>query len=435
MRIFPVAAVVLAGTLFSAGCFHLRSSAESSRYKPITLETKRKYKVIEHSYGAIYTDLTSELKKFQPKVYDENGIEVVVRTDIYDINKGRKWINEGQFFSNILSAITLTLWPNCSTQVNNYFIRIQVNNEKYGADNSFDLDRSIIEFEDNVLYFTPTGFLLSELSMPAQTKKRVAFSQIFSGENWVSDSARYTDFDRKPKLTAVNEIKAYLIADVLRNKIEARGFEPSEVLISKTDYIDRLIEARNHKRVQSKVQSSSSVVNTSMQQTVSASNEPKKYEYKILRLEKTATNDFEYEFEIAFPGGADLQTFRRISHELRNMIAEEYAEEHMTDIRNVQTSYPTQKISGNIVSGRVGVYEFEGISMSYDSNARRGTFSVKVVAGDFEATRRWVRKNIESIVADKNILIKTGERPPQAHYKLLNEEVKDGVIVVEFEAE
>lgn len=446
MRKALITSLLLVGILFSSGCVHISYDVWGEpSFSKTQIKTQRKYRILEHTLckedwvlSDGYTDITKKLKTFQPDVFDENGVEVVIRTDA---TYRKDYSNDpGGCVWAIFSGLTCFVLPVIQQYEHNYSSQIAVG------------ETPIVTrlYKTELASSFPWPYLFSYTGETETYSTR--------GKNWVTSSHRCCMPDeRDSKLidpgviipedekSAFDEIRAYQIAAKIR-EIELRYYNVSQKLLSRAQYEKYLAdkhekERRLQRMRENAVKNPSGVSRPTMvvTQPVSVVTQPvqvqKRPYYNILRLEKTATSDFEYEFEIEFPGGADLDSFHRISHDLRNTTAEQYAEEHMTDIRNVRTSFPSQKISGNIVSGRVGVYEFEGISMSYDSNSRRGTFAVKVVAGDFEATRRWVRKNIESIVADKNIMLKTGERPPQAHYKLLNEEVKDGVIVVEFEAE
>lgn len=455
MRKALITSLLLVGILFSSGCVHVSYDVWGEpSFSKTQIKTQRKYRILEHTLIVEdwksrdgYIDITNKLKVFQPDVFDENGMEVVIRTDA---TYRRHYLTDSSdaVILLCLSLNTCFVLPVIDQFEHNYSSQIAVG------------EAPIVThlYKTEVASTFPWPYLFSYSGETETYSAR--------GKNWVTSSHRCTNSKgRDPSVidpgiiipegekSAFDEIRAYQIAAKIR-EIELRYYNVSQKLLSREQYEKYLAdkhekERRLQRMRENAVKNPSGASQPTMvvtqpvsvvTQQVSVVTQPvqvqKRYEYKILRLEKTATNDFEYEFEIEFPGGADLDSFRRISHDLRNTTAEQYAEEHQTNVMNVRVSYTTQKIhDGNIVSGRVGVYEFEGISMSYDSNSRRGTFAVKVVAGDFEATRRWVKKNIESIVADKNIMLKTGERPPQAHYKLLNEEVKDGVIVVEFEAE
>ena len=74
----------------------------------------------------------------------------------------------------------------------------------------------------------------------------------------------------------------------------------------------------------------------------------------------------------------------------------------------------------------------------YDNVTRRGKFSVRF--GDCQLdqlgkAREYIRKNIEKIVCDKNIVLETGTMPPPGRYRSLGEKKNGNILEIEFEAE
>ena len=54
-------------------------------------------------------------------------------------------------------------------------------------------------------------------------------------------------------------------------------------------------------------------------------------------------------------------------------------------------------------------------------------------ANQYEEARAWIRKNIETLARDKNIVLTTGEIPPAAKFYLGREELKNGnILEIEF---
>ena len=73
--------------------------------------------------------------------------------------------------------------------------------------------------------------------------------------------------------------------------------------------------------------------------------------------------------------------------------------------------------------------------VSYNEITRRGKFSVRFGNGQYEAARAWARKNIETLVRDKNIVLETGTIPPPGRYRSLGEKKNGNILEIEFEAE
>ncbi|MBQ6473735.1 MAG: hypothetical protein IJJ33_17245 [Victivallales bacterium] len=75
--------------------------------------------------------------------------------------------------------------------------------------------------------------------------------------------------------------------------------------------------------------------------------------------------------------------------------------------------------------------------MDYDASLRRGRMTVRfnsaVRGADW--ARAWARMNIETLVRDKNILLTTGERPPEGQYRSLGANWTGDILEIEFETE
>ena len=74
------------------------------------------------------------------------------------------------------------------------------------------------------------------------------------------------------------------------------------------------------------------------------------------------------------------------------------------------------------------------INYRYDALSRKGILSVDITGRGIEA-RQSVIDNIGKICADKNItLIHGKDTDREAHYRILNESVEEGILTIEFEA-
>lgn len=72
----------------------------------------------------------------------------------------------------------------------------------------------------------------------------------------------------------------------------------------------------------------------------------------------------------------------------------------------------------------------------YDPHTRKGWVRIRIVGGmPAEDAKRWARKDIDAIVADKNIVTVLGAAPPPgAKYRSLGETFEDGILKIDFEA-
>ncbi|MBQ6471125.1 MAG: hypothetical protein IJJ33_04015, partial [Victivallales bacterium] len=73
--------------------------------------------------------------------------------------------------------------------------------------------------------------------------------------------------------------------------------------------------------------------------------------------------------------------------------------------------------------------------LEYDAATRRGKLAVRFNPGQVEEARVYIQRNIETLVRDKNILLTTGERPPEGQYRSLGEKWNGDILEIEFETE
>ena len=74
--------------------------------------------------------------------------------------------------------------------------------------------------------------------------------------------------------------------------------------------------------------------------------------------------------------------------------------------------------------------------LNYDPDMRKGCIAVEFAKGHYAEARLWARRNIETLVRDKNVALVTGDVPSTAKFYLGAERVRDGnVLEIEFETE
>ncbi len=74
--------------------------------------------------------------------------------------------------------------------------------------------------------------------------------------------------------------------------------------------------------------------------------------------------------------------------------------------------------------------------MDYDPDTRKGRIAVEFAKGHYAEARLWARRNIETLVRDKNVALVTGGVPSEAKFYLGAERVRDGnILEIEFETE
>ena len=79
---------------------------------------------------------------------------------------------------------------------------------------------------------------------------------------------------------------------------------------------------------------------------------------------------------------------------------------------------------------------YKALSLTYDPKTRKGVMSVRIEANKYEEARAYIRKNIATLARDANVALKTDTLPPESHFYLGREEIKNGnILEIEFETE
>lgn len=165
--------------------------------------------------------------------------------------------------------------------------------------------------------------------------------------------------------------------------------------------------------------------------------ETKVPEYVIEKLERADGAEYAYLFRITLNEPADMRIARVIKEEMRRTVAEAYSSTYgKTSGSPLQIDFPDFSVAQRTVSGKAVVMKLDVVSLTYDSSTSKGMIKVKTGGRKFEDVREAVRRNIETIVRDKNIALVTGDVPPQARFFLGSERVVGGdMLEIEFEAE
>ena len=171
---------------------------------------------------------------------------------------------------------------------------------------------------------------------------------------------------------------------------------------------------------------------------VSGNRLPKSASYRIINCERESGSDFAYKFTIELGKDSDqtLAAFRKIQKEFRSAIQADYLESFPNADKNaLHIDFPDYKLNERRVEGRAVVLTISATSLTYDQNTRKGKLAVRVNANQYEEARKWIRKNIETLARDKNIVLTTGEIPPAAKFYLGHEDFKGNILEIEFMTE
>lgn len=161
--------------------------------------------------------------------------------------------------------------------------------------------------------------------------------------------------------------------------------------------------------------------------------------YRAISCRRVQGSDFAFEFEVEITSSNldPMKAFTLIQYRYADVIKNLYMNSHPNaDAANIAVDFPQYELRNGRILGQAVVIAITPVSLSYDPSTRRGVVSVRFGAGQYEEARAWAKKNIETLVRDKNIALETGSLPPQARYYSLGETLKDGnILEIEFRTE
>ena len=160
--------------------------------------------------------------------------------------------------------------------------------------------------------------------------------------------------------------------------------------------------------------------------------------FEIVACDNERGKDFAYLFELRRRGGGavTLSDSGVIRNAFRSAIRTHYASSHPdVNPRTLVVDFTDYALKSGVVSGRVAVLSMSAESLSYDSATRKGVVRIRIGAGQFEDARRWVRRNLAVLAGGNNVVVVGDAVPKGAHFYSESEEMRDGVLVVSFRTE
>ena len=341
---------------------------------------------------------SSFLPRCQPRVFSSSGIPFVLRMELGRFSSEGGW-------SILLPMLSLGILPEFSRYADTFKCRVELADESE-VSSSFEC-MSVCEYARSLL---PTAFLFYNDDAKVEGRRVFCDGTRHSGDNsgpsFMGPLSLEAAFDSegtlKLRMSAIaRRAFAYAIAAKLK-ELEDSG----------------KIEAMLRKKLES------------------MSVAPP---HSVVRLERDSDNAFAYSFEIEMlsaPSDAKSAA-REVLYEFMGSVKEDYLNAHPNaDAASLAVSFSNLKLKGLRIEGRAAVLTIKPLSLSYDTNTRRGKMSVRFNPGQAEEARKWVRKNIETLARDKNIALVTGEIPPAAKFYMGREELKDGnILEIEFKTE
>ena len=341
---------------------------------------------------------------FQPKVFAYDGIPITVKE-----SEGQK--DEGPWgWTGALSGITLFTFPWIETSHTHKTYALSFVNK--------DIPDSVVE---------------------TCTKRGKAFTQI-----WSPFSLPF--FNSEPELCFDNARTCSCVSYVFRSgarehfevedRAAAYGIACKLKEIEDAGYINADVKAR---QLTERTMRAVALDQTSAkgQSILDAKDAP--LPFQVVKLECEAGRDFSYRFELSKRGGGNLtiSDWRAIRNAFMLSIRAQYVAAH-TDVnpRTLVIDFPEYAVAEGRIKGIAVVLTVSPQSVAYDATTRKGRITVKIGGNQFEDVRRWMRKNIETVALDSNIVKDGDALPSNARFYVGREKLADnGIFEIEFKTE
>jgi len=427
------------GVLFVlAGCCHERTVAiVNVKNVGRKILTRYRYRVVKFhelkdwlsGTGADYEGL----KVYQPDVFSDDGIPVVIKDD-YHSHKSKRWRfpdGAAQEFLCLLYELPTGFTLPCNfreEESSDSYAMELIGTEGGGyAKASFDL---YYAKDEVVSFISPFAWLFYIYGNNAPDRFEGGVK--FQHDSWtVFSHGGAVDY----------EAKAYGLAVKLKELEDSGRITDANLRLAKEVYARRSLarsQIRERNRIDENARPRQLVgrqQSQERQKAVTINPPTPKPSYRIISLEREKSVDFAYTFSLEMSEDPSIEAFFAIQTAFARKVLDAYKEEYPSvDVSTLRVYVLPQLVNGRI-EGRAAVLTIAPVSLSYDANTRRGRLSVRFNDGQYEEAREWIRKNIETLARDKNIALVTGQLPPAATYYSLGEKVDGNVMEIEFKTE
>lgn len=335
-----------------------------------------------------------DLKRYQPGVFSDDGMQITLGGEWldYDLMENRLG------WTTSLYILTLTALPQFHSS--GYVSKVTVNVlDNPNASLSFELHG---RYDMAMSCLTPAALLCytGEPSPPPEMEKHSAAS---SHESYVGLLGKLGKADYREMHEGA--AKAYAIAAVLK-KMEDDG----------------LIDV-SRRRDETRLPSQAPAVGDM---------------FEIDSFQKDDATGYRYSFSLRKRGGGDisLRESREARKSMRTMIRDDYAASFPdVPIGSLVVDFPEFSLRNGAVRGRAAVLSLSVESLRYDSRTHTGTMRLRIGENQYEDARRYAKRNVESLVRDKNVALDARAIPPAATFYLQGETMKGDVLEIAFRTE
>ena len=391
--------------MYTAGCTHTRYSAF------VTVDGKMRKIVTRNRYTLVDTKVSTQvnadmlqanlksqqftndsLKKYQPEVFSDGGIKVTIRSTPFSRTKEYGW-------TECTCMLSLTVLPMCSAVIGGEHIVVDVLDNP-DAKASFDLYGRIDHALSLFCPLTPPLVFAGDAAPPEKIKAGGSVSRHFI--NYIDD---YSIEGDECANATYYEARAYAMAVVLKkmeddgliDEFRSRDVERSSAIIAEIDE-----------------------------------------KFEVVCLKREDGSEHRYIFTLRKRGNyiVSLNEMQKLKKSLRAMVRDDYRAS-FPDVAadSLVVDFPEFSLQDGMVAGKAEVLSIAVESLHYDSNMRKGIMRVRIGENQFEESRHYARRNIETLVRDKNIALDALGIPPAAVFYLLEEKVEGHILELTFKTE
>ena len=160
--------------------------------------------------------------------------------------------------------------------------------------------------------------------------------------------------------------------------------------------------------------------------------------HRVLKFARDTGSEFTYVFALELletpndPNGVAALVMQELGKSVKDDYIDSYPSEKEDGL---VVEFSDVKVDGRRIQGCAAVLSLKPVSLTYDAITRHGKLSVQFNPGQAEFACAWIRRNIETLARDKNIMIVTGQTPPEGRYYSVAEKIEGNVMEIEFKTE
>lgn len=160
--------------------------------------------------------------------------------------------------------------------------------------------------------------------------------------------------------------------------------------------------------------------------------------HNIIRLDRDSDKTFMYSFELELAQNPTdfKKAWQTVLQDFAKSLKEDYVDAFPSaDIASLEVSFSGFKRDGLRLNGTAAVLTLKPISLEYNPHNRKGSMSVRFAEGQVSEASAWIRRNIKTLVRDKNIALTSGSLPSEGKFAITNEKIDGNVMTIEFMVE